>query len=55
MLETVRAVNFKLPTGTYVPEHFHVTKVWLIQKHFIDCGGKERFDVDSYGLNSTTI
>src|SRR5699024_1454834 len=28
--------------GTLVPEHFHVTEVGKIQKHFIDCGGTER-------------
>jgi hypothetical protein len=27
-----------------VPEHFHVTEVGLITKHFIDCGGTERIE-----------
>jgi len=36
------AVNFKLPDGTYLPSHFHVTEVGLVTKHFIDCGGVER-------------
>jgi hypothetical protein len=35
-------VNFILPNGTMVPEHFHVTEVGLIAKHFIDCGGTIR-------------
>ena len=43
-LETAEAVNFQLPTGELVPEHFHVTEVGLITKHFIDCGGTERFE-----------
>jgi hypothetical protein len=43
-LSTAEAVNFKLPTGAYVPEHFHVTEVGLITKHFIDCGGTVRFE-----------
>jgi hypothetical protein len=43
-LATAQAVNFKLPTGAYVPEHFHVTEVGLITKHFIDCGGIERLE-----------
>lgn len=43
-LSTALTVNFKLPTGAYVPEHFHVTEVGLITKHFIDCGGVERFE-----------
>ncbi|MFT3980432.1 MAG: DUF6428 family protein [Ferruginibacter sp.] len=43
-LATAEAVNFKLPDGQYVPEHFHVTEVGLVSKHFIDCGGKTRFE-----------
>ena len=43
-LATAEAVNFKLPTGGYVPEHFHVTEVGLVTKHFIDCGGNERLE-----------
>lgn len=42
ILATVEAVNFKLPNGTFVPEHFHVTEVGLITKNFIDCGGTVR-------------
>ena len=41
-LNTATAVNFALPTGSYVPEHFHVTEVGMVTKHFIDCGGKVR-------------
>ena len=41
-LTQLSAVNFKLPDGTYVPQHFHVTEVGLVTKHFIDCGGIER-------------
>ena len=41
-LATLKAVNFKLPDGTYLPAHFHVTEVGLVSKHFIDCGGVER-------------
>lgn len=36
------AVNFRLPSGEYLPAHFHVTEVGLVSKHFIDCGGVER-------------
>ena len=43
-LETAEAVNFQLPTGAFVPEHFHVTEVGLVTKHFIDCGGTERLE-----------
>lgn len=42
ILNTVDSVNFQLPNGTFVPEHFHVTEVGMISKHFIDCGGVVR-------------
>lgn len=41
-LEKLPDLNFQLPDGTLVPEHFHVTEVGLIHKHFIDCGGTVR-------------
>jgi hypothetical protein len=41
-LVTAQSVNFKLPSGAYVPEQFHVTEVGIVTKHFIDCGGTER-------------
>jgi hypothetical protein len=44
ILKTAEAVNFNLPDGTAVPEHFHVTEVGLITKNFIDCGGTVRKD-----------
>ena len=33
---------FQKPDGTVVPEHFHVTEVGKVNKHFIDCGGTIR-------------
>ena len=41
-LTGLAAVSFRLPDGTYLPAHFHVTEVGLVSKHFIDCGGVER-------------
>ena len=41
-LARIEAINFKLPDGSYLPPHFHVTEVGLVTKHFIDCGGVER-------------
>lgn len=41
-LAGIESVNFKLPDGSYLPSHFHVTEVGLVTKHFIDCGGVER-------------
>ncbi len=42
ILPTLQNVAFELENGTLVPEHFHVTEVGIITKHFIDCGGIER-------------
>ncbi|RYZ26069.1 MAG: hypothetical protein EOP49_43865 [Sphingobacteriales bacterium] len=41
-LLTATSVNFQLPDGSFVPEHFHVTEVGMVSKHFIDCGGTIR-------------
>jgi len=39
ILPALENVEFQLENGTLVPEHFHVTEVGMINKHFIDCGG----------------
>lgn len=39
ILPTLENVEFQLENGTFVPEHFHVTEVGTVTKHFIDCGG----------------
>lgn len=41
-LSLLDTVSFKLENGTPVPEHFHVTEVGVVTKHFIDCGGTVR-------------
>ncbi len=41
-LKACNDVNFILPDGTKVPEHFHVTEVGVVTKDFIDCGGTVR-------------
>lgn len=38
-LSSLESVNFVLPNGTKVPQHFHVTEIGQITKKFIDCGG----------------
>lgn len=43
-LEMSEKVEFQLPSGKFVPQNFHVTEVGLVTKHFIDCGGTERFE-----------
>lgn len=42
ILPTLENVAFQTPDGSFVPEHFHVTEIGSIQKHFIDCGGTIR-------------
>lgn len=42
ILPTLGNVEFQLENGTPVPEHFHVTEIGQITKHFIDCGGVVR-------------
>jgi hypothetical protein len=41
-LEKSETIVFELPNGSLVPNHFHVTEVGKVTKHFIDCGGTER-------------
>ncbi|NBC25508.1 MAG: hypothetical protein GVY08_01470 [Bacteroidetes bacterium] len=41
-LSADQPVRFKLPGGSYVPAHFHITEAGLVTKHFIDCGGTIR-------------
>lgn len=42
ILENLDTIAFQLPNGELVPNHFHVTEVGKITKHFIDCGGTVR-------------
>ncbi|WP_300603581.1 DUF6428 family protein [Niabella sp.] len=44
ILPGLNNVAFQLPDGTRVPEHFHVTEVGMVNKHFIDCGGTTRYE-----------
>ena len=41
-LAQLEQIAFELPNGALVPEHFHVTEVGKVSKHFIDCGGTVR-------------
>lgn len=41
-LNQLKTIAFQLPDGSLVPNHFHVTEVGKIDKHFIDCGGTVR-------------
>lgn len=42
ILPTLDTLVFELENGNLVPEHFHVTEIGQINKHFIDCGGVVR-------------
>jgi len=42
ILRKLETIAFQLPNGELVPNHFHVTEVGKITKHFIDCGGTVR-------------
>ena len=44
ILPTLTNVEFQLEDGSFVPEHFHVTEVGSVTKHFIDCGGTIRLE-----------
>jgi hypothetical protein len=35
-------LHMMLPSGEFVPDHFHITEVGRVQKNFIDCGGTRR-------------
>ncbi|HEY1047906.1 MAG TPA: DUF6428 family protein [Bacteroidia bacterium] len=37
-LQQCEALNFYTPEGKLTPQHFHVTELGLISRHFIDCG-----------------
>ncbi|RKS53065.1 hypothetical protein BC962_1311 [Gillisia mitskevichiae] len=41
-LQNLKTIAFELPDGSLVPNHFHVTEVGKVSKHFIDCGGTVR-------------
>src|SRR5471030_2337408 len=41
-LSAASELTFKLPDGTLVPNHFHITEVGQVTKHFVDCGGTVR-------------
>jgi hypothetical protein len=48
ILENTTDLAFRMEDGTAVPEHFHVTEVGAVTKHFIDCGGTVR---NEYAVN----
>ena len=41
-LQGLDAIRFRLPDGSMVPEHFHVTEIGKVTRDFIDCGGTRR-------------
>jgi hypothetical protein len=43
-LQQAETLDIEMPDGSYVPDHFHITEVGLVDKHFIDCGGTIRHE-----------
>ena len=39
ILANSTTIGFQLADGSFVPNHFHVTEVGKINKHFVNCGG----------------
>ena len=36
------SLHIMLPSGEFIPDHFHITEVGRVHKTFIDCGGTPR-------------
>lgn len=45
ILPSLDTVEFLLENNEKIPEHFHVTEIGIINKHFIDCGGTIRKEI----------
>lgn len=41
-LEGIQQLRFRLPDGSFLPVHFHLTELGWITKTFMDCGGTLR-------------
>ncbi len=41
-LKSLKSIQFALPNGKLIPEHFHITEMGKKTKHFIDCGNTIR-------------
>jgi len=41
-IEKLQKIQFALPNGKLIPEHFHITEMGKKTKHFIDCGNAVR-------------
>lgn len=42
IVSEIETLQFALPDGAFVPEHFHLTEMGTKTKHFIDCGNTIR-------------
>jgi Family of unknown function (DUF6428) len=42
ILQNIQNLSFEQENGARIPDHFHVTELGIISKHFIDCGGTVR-------------
>lgn len=46
-LQSCESLTFKLPNGTNVPAHFHLTELGKTSRKFIDCGGTYREEANA--------
>ena len=37
ILNQIETIEFTLPDGSLIPQHFHITEVGQLDKRFIDC------------------
>ena len=37
ILDEIETVEFELPDGNLIPQHFHVTEIGQVDKRFMDC------------------
>lgn len=44
VLKDLQSITIFKPDGGFVPQHFHVTEIGLIDKKYIDCGGTVRVE-----------
>ena len=42
IISSTEKISFQLENKETIPEHFHITEIGVIDKKFIDCGGKFR-------------
>lgn len=44
ILQNIDDIKIKLPNNEFIPNHFHITEIWQINKTYIDCGWTKRIE-----------